>query len=154
MENYEINENTLAIIPLKGGKSKIIEKERELIINQTPMEIIDYSCLYFGSSYDGRHSATKHLLGITYKSPIIVEESRNMIFFPTNSPRLFECYWIALKHIVDYKKSKNESLKEESIISFNSGIELQVPISYGSLDNQVLRATRLESVFRNKKKIS
>lgn len=149
MENYEINEDTLAIIPLKGGKSKIVEKERELIINHTPMEIIDYSCLYFGSSYSGRQSATKHLLGISYKSPIIVEESRNMIFFPTNSPRLLDCYWIALKHIVDYKKSK-----EQSIISFNSGIELQVPISYGSLDNQVLRATRLESVFRNKKKIS
>lgn len=146
MQNYEISEDTLAIIPFETGKSKVIESYGEFIINKTPMEIIENSCLYFGSTYSGRHSATKYLLGISYKSPIIVEESRNIIFFPTNSPRLDNCCWISLKNIIDYKRKK-----ENSIIYFENGKQIQINISYGSLDNQILRATRLESIMRNKK---
>ena len=147
MDCYEINEETLAILPFGNEKSKIIEKDREIIVEQTPIDIINYSCLYFGSSYEGRHSATKYLLGISYKSPIIIEESRSLIFFPTSSPRLGNCNWLSLKNIVDYKKEKNKS-----IVYFDNNIKLPVNISYGSLDNQVLRATRLESIIRNNKK--
>ena len=146
MENYEICEETLAILPYESGKSRVIEKSGEFIINKCPMEIINDSCLYFGSSYIGRHSATKYLLGISYKSPIIIEESRNIIFFPTNSPRLYDCSWISLKNIVNYKKDN-----KQCIIYFKNDVKIQLKISYGSLDNQILRATRLESVIRNKK---
>lgn len=146
MKYYEINSDTLAIIPYDNGKSKIIEKQREFIVDRTPMEVISYSCLYFGSSYEGRHSATKYLLGISYKSPIIIEESKNIIFFPTSSPKLFDCSWISLKNIVDYKRVKNRT----SII-FENNKKLMLNVSYGSLDNQILRAARLESVTRNKK---
>ncbi len=146
MMNYEICEDTLAILPFETGRSRVIETHGELIINKTPMEIIEDSCLYFGSSYDGRHTATKYLLGISYKSPIIIEESRNIIFFPTNSPRQYDCCWISLRNIMDYKRKHNRS-----IICFDNGKQILLNISYGSLDNQILRATRLESVIRNKK---
>lgn len=146
MMNYEICEDTLAILPFETGKARVIETHGELIINKTPMEIIEDSCLYFGSTYDGRHTATKYLLGISYKSPIIVEESRNIIFFPTNSPRQYDCCWISLRNIMDYKRKHNHS-----IIYFDNGKQILLNISYGSLDNQILRATRLESVIRNKK---
>ena len=144
--NYEICQDTLAIIPIENGKSKVIETHGEIIVNKTPMEIIEDSCLYFGSSYDGRHTATKYLLGISYKSPIIIEESRNIIFFPTNSPRQYNCCWISLRNIIDYKRKYNYS-----IIYFDNGKNIILNISYGSLDNQILRATRLESIMRNKK---
>ena len=146
MINYEINDETLAILPFEMGKSRVIETHGELIVNKTPMEIIENSCLYFGSTYDGRHNATKYLLGISYKSPIIIEESRNIIFFPTNSPRQYDCCWISLKNIIDYKRRNNNS-----IVCFDNGKQILLDISYGSLDNQILRATRLESVIRNKK---
>lgn len=147
MDYYEICEDTLAIIPFNNNFSKVIEKNNEFIIKKKPMDIINFSCLYFGSSYEGRHSATKYLLGISYKSPILIEESRNIIFFPTLSPRVRECYWISLNNIINYKKFNNKTL-----ILFEDGKELEIPISYGSLDNQILRAARLESVIRNKKK--
>ena len=146
MMNYEICEDTLAILPFEIGKSRVIETYGELIINKTPMEIIEDSCLYFGSSYNGRHTATKYLLGISYKSPIIIEESKNIIFFPTNSPRQGDCCWISLRNIIDYKRNH-----KKSIIYFDHGKKIILDISYGSLDNQILRATRLESVIRNKK---
>ena len=41
--NYEINEGTLAILP-KEEKSKVLEDSKEYVINNTPYEIMDYSC--------------------------------------------------------------------------------------------------------------
>ena len=37
---------------------------------------MDDSCKYFGSSYQGRYEGTKNLIGMNYKLPIIIEESR------------------------------------------------------------------------------
>ena len=146
MNSYEINSETQAIIPVGEDKSKIIEANRTLIVNQTPMKIIDMSCKYFGSSYQGRFIGTKNLIGVSHKAPIIIEETREIIFFPTSSTRLNNCSWLSLKHLQNYKKSNNNS-----IIVFNSGYLLNLDISYGVLDNQVLRATRLESVLRLRK---
>ena len=82
MNSYEINSETQAIIPIGGDKSKIIESSRTLIVNQTPMKIIDRSCKYFGSSYQGRFIGTKNLIGVSHKAPIIIEETKEIIFFP------------------------------------------------------------------------
>jgi len=146
MNNYEINNDTLAIIPIDNYKSKIIEKNKEFIVDETPIKIIENSCQYFGSSYQGRFMGTKKLIGVTHKAPIIIEESREIIFFPTNSPRLYECAWISLKNLNNYKRNN-----DSSEILFNNGNQLNLDISYGSLDNQVLRAARLESVLRMRK---
>jgi len=147
MNFYEINTDTLAIISIEKNKSKIIEKFNEFIINKSVMDIIENSCQYFGSSYQGRHKGTKKLIGVSHKSPIIIEESKEMIFFPTSSPKLEKCNWIALKNISDYKRANNES-----IIVFKNGYNLNLNISYGSLENQIFRATRLDSVLRDRKK--
>ena len=99
MSEYEINDDTLAIIPIDEYRSKVIEKSRSFIVEQPPMRIIDKSCRYFGSSYQGRFLGTKNLIGISHKAPIIIEETREIIFFPTNSPRQYNCAWISLKNL-------------------------------------------------------
>ena len=86
--DYEINEGTLAVVSLGSSKSKIYEDKKEYIVDSTPFEIIDYSCKYFGSSYEGRKEGTKSILHIDYKVPIIIEGTNNLIFFPTSSPYL------------------------------------------------------------------
>lgn len=146
MQSYEINEETIAIIPIEKEKSKIIEMDQEFIVAEPPIKIIENSCKYFGSSYQGRFIGTKNLTGITHKSPIIIEESREIIFFPTTSPRLEECFWISHKQIKEYKK-KNYN----TIIIFKNGKSIEVDISYGSIDNQILRSSRLESVLSSRK---
>lgn len=142
MKNYEISIETLAILPIDENKSKIIEKNRELIINNIPLKIIDESCKFFGSSYNGRFDGTKSILGISHKSPIIIEESKHIIFFPTTSPRLLCCSWISLNNIDSYFKCN-----DKTIIKFSCGKTLELKLSYGIIDNQVLRASRLESIL-------
>ena len=141
--NYEINYDTQLILPLGEFKSKVIEHDDEYIVNSSVQEILEHSCEYFGSSFEGRKDGTRKMLGITHKSHIIVEESRKMIFFPTTSPEREDCIWINLEKIEKYYKVENG----KSAILFKNGDILEFDLSYGSLSNQILRATRLKFVL-------
>ena len=143
---YEVNSNTLILLPIGSNVTKVIEKQDSFLVNKTPSQIIDESCRSFGSSYLGRHEGTKHLTGINYKAPIIVEEKQSIIFFPTASPRFSKCAWVALNHVKNHIR-----YEEKSILYFHGGKNVELDISYGSLENQILRATKLESILRKKK---
>ncbi len=146
MENYEINNETLLLIPINKNSTKVIEKENQFIINYPVIKIIDNSCEYFGSSYSGRLQGTKNMLGVTHKAPVIIEESREIVFFPTCSPRLDNCVWVSLNNLKDYKKFGS------STKLFFGTSEFVINVSYGIIDNQVLRATRLSVILSNRKK--
>lgn len=148
MDSYEINRNTVALLPLDLFRTRVIEKNNSFIVNMNSMKIVERSCEFFGSSYMGRHEGTKKLIGVSHKSPIIIEESREIIYFPSTSPRLAECSWFALNYIMDYKDSNGKS-----IVYFENGESLEIDISIGSFDNQYLRATKLESILRKRKNI-
>lgn len=145
MENYEINKETLAIIPIEEEVSKVIEEEKEFIVRASVMKIIDDSCKFFGSSYEGRFEGTKTIMGISHKSPIIIEETRKIIFFPTTSPRISTCSWISLNNIKDYYKCD-----DNTTILFNCGKKIKLHLSYPIIDNQILRATRLEALLNKR----
>ena len=140
IDDYEINVDTLAIIPIDEDTSKVYEEEAEYIVNRSSNSIIKDNCEYYGSSYKGRCEGTKYLTGIKSKQPIIVEESRNIIFFPTSSTRDKQSYWIALNKVNDYEKKKYNST-----VKFKNNKSIDLNISYYSLDNQICRATMLKS---------
>lgn len=148
LKEYEINEKTLALVALED-KTKVIEEDEEFIVSKNATEIMEDSCAYFGSTLKGRQQGTEKMIGVSYKAPIIVEESRSIIFFPTNSSRKSNiCSWISLENIENYEKIGKEQVK----ILFKNGTQVIFPMSYGIMDNQVLRAARLESVLRSRKK--
>ena len=78
MNSYEINEDTIALIPY-NNMTKVYEKDDSFLVNKDANKIIEDSCEYFGSSYDGRKKGTTSLTGITHKVPIIIEESEQYI---------------------------------------------------------------------------
>lgn len=147
MNDYEINGSTLAIVPLGENISEVYEAENRYIVNKSPNAIIKDNCEFYGSSYEGRCRGTKNLTGIKSKFPIIIEESRNIIFFPTSSVRSNENTWIALNNIKNYSE-KNLNSK----IVFKNNEKLELGISYYSLDNQICRAYMLNSKLYDRKK--
>ena len=142
MNNYNINKNTIAIIPIDNNITKIIEEDNTIIVNDSPMNIIKRSCKYYGSTYSGRHDGTKYLIGIYYKLPIIVEETNNIICFPTSSTRDKKCIWLFFNHINDYIKYDNNIL-----ITFKNMYKLKIDISFYSFDNQYYKAIKLFNKF-------
>lgn len=147
--DYEINKDTLVLISEGENKTYVLEKENEYMIPCETLEVIEHSCEYFGSTYEGRHLGTTKLLGITHKTPIIIEESNNLIFFPTSSPKSKNCIWVSLNHILNYKQGKKEKTTE---IEFKNGKKIEINASIGSINNQVLRASRLDLLIRERKK--
>jgi len=146
MENYEINNGTLAIVPTDDGKTKIYETDDEFIVDKKVYQVMEESCEYFGSSLIGRQTGSKNILGSSYKVPVVIDESRDIIFFPTSSPLLDSCYWIGLKDIKEIIKKDRKT-----IIVFDNNKEIEVDIPYLSIQNQIMRATRLNMVLKKRK---
>lgn len=144
---YEISKGTLAVVPNEVDSSLIYEDEERYIINEKPFSIMDDSCKYFGSTYEGRKNGAREILGAEYKVPIVIEDSNNLIVFPTTSPSSEECCWIALKRVKNIEKVDGNNTK----IIFDNNIELIVPSSYRSIENQLSRASRLDIILRNHK---
>lgn len=145
--NYEISKGTLAVVPNDSNGSLIYEDNYRYIVKQTPYEVMESSCLYFGSSYQGRKEGAKNILGAEYKVPIIIDDSDNIIVFPTTSPLSQDCVWISLSHVKSYERVDSNNTK----IIFDNGKDLIVPCSYRSIENQISRASRLDYVIRLRK---
>lgn len=146
LDCYFINKSTCVIIPIGVSESKVIEFDNVYIVSKSVKSIIDESCKYFGSSYQGRSDGSKRILNMNYKLPIVIEEFNNLIFFPTSSPRFKDCIWISLNNIDSYEKNGNDSK-----IIFDGGMEFDIDISYYSLENQIFRASLLDSILRKRK---
>ena len=146
MKEYEINEETMAIIPINYYQTLVKEVDNEYIIDKKAYKIMEESCEYYGSSYKGRLTAAKKILNSSYKIPIIIEESENIIFFPTKSSLLEDCCWINYNFIKKYdKKGKKVT------VTFINNEELDIDMSKLSLDNQISRSSMLELISRKRK---
>ncbi len=145
MDMYEVNKDTVALIP-KDGKTIVYEVDKSFVINNNPLKIMEESCEYFGSSLSGRQVGTSKLIGFTHKVPIIVEESFDLIFFPTLSPNNKECSWISYSHV--FKPNK---YNDKTILELKNGKKIVVDVSCAIIDNQLYRSSRLKEVLINRK---
>lgn len=144
--DYEINTQTCAIMPVDEKNIKIIGEETFELKAKTN-EIIEYGCRYYGSSFLGRVEGSKFLLGMRYKLPIILEEEKETILFPTHSYKNKACSWISLNKIKGYNVNTN-GLE----VLFHNNKSVVLPISLDSFESQMLRATKLLLNLRQRKK--
>ncbi len=145
MDSYEINKNTVALIP-KENKTIVYEVDNSFVVNKSPLKIVEESCEYFGSSLEGRQTGTSALVGFTHKVPVIIEESFDLIFFPTLSPKNSECSWLAYSHIF-----KPDKFKDKTIIELKNGKKILVDVSTAIIDSQLYRCSRLKDVLQMRK---
>jgi len=144
---YEISKGTLAILPNEKNSSVVYEDDNRYIIKETPFRIMEDSCKYFGSTYEGRKDGAREMLGAEYKVPIVIEDSSNLIVFPTTSPLSEDCVWISLKRVEKIEKIDANNTK----IIFDNKTEIIVDSSYRTIENQLSRASRLDLILRNHK---
>ena len=146
LDNYYINRATCVIVPIEKNLCEVHEQDDVFLVSKSSKEIVDDSCRYYGSSYQGRFEGAKKILNMNYKLPIIIEEFHDLIFFPTNSPRVSDCIWISLSNIVSY-----DANDKGSKISFRGDTTMDLDISYYSLENQIFRATMLDHLIRKRR---
>lgn len=146
IEEYFISEDTLMLLPLSKNETKILDISGEYIIEKNIFEVVDESCQYYGSTYNGRYISAKKTLDMDYKLPIIIDEVKEVVLFPTCSPKLENCIWICVNNVENYIKNN-----KVSVIKFTNGISSELNISINTLENQILRATMLLMKLKKRK---
>lgn len=128
-----INGKTL-IIYYDNFNTVMINTDGKIIINGNFIRsILNKSCIFYGSSLNGRLKGSKDLLKCRYKLPIIISESNRLIFFPVN-----KYFWINFNMIESFEKKENHS-----IITFKNGYKRSIFVSYRVVNNQMLKCSRL-----------
>ncbi len=147
-EEYVINRFTMAIFPVEGQKnqSRIYEFEGNVHVKRRPLEVINASCSYFGSSYLGRKEGTKQLMGVTHKPPVVIDPANSIYFFPTTSSTRPQCSWISHSHVKSYMEDENESTR----VTFTNGEETTLDMSIGSFENQLYRTAQLRTIMSSR----
>ena len=54
IEEYVVSPNTIAILPINGSISRVVEEDDVYMVKKSTIEIIDESCKYYGSSFNGK----------------------------------------------------------------------------------------------------
>ena len=100
------------IIYYNNFNTVMINTDGKIIINGNFIRsLLNKSCIFYGSSLNGRLKGSKDLLKCRYKLPIIISESNRLIFFPVN-----KYFWINFNMIESFEKKENHT-----IITFKNG---------------------------------
>ena len=137
-EDYVINNETVVVMSVGFSCCKVFEKDESFEVNMSLKDIIELSCNYFGSSFEGRIEGSKYHLEYNYKLPIIIDEYRNIIIFPTKSYSDITNSIICLNQILDFEKKDNNIL-----LYLTNGKNIEINDSYGLFENQYLKAQKL-----------
>lgn len=144
---YEIDASTIMLIGIDNENTKVITTEDEFIINESSKNIINNSCGYFGGSLKEKINMSIRLCGFKSKTPIIIEETRNIIFFPLKSTREHNNIWISFNNLNKYVKNN-----KKTDIYFKCGKVISIDFSYYIIDNQVTRALMLDYINNKRRK--
>lgn len=147
MLEYEIDRSTLMLMSEGENKTRVFTYDDEFVVDINVKKIINDSCRFFGSSLIERTKMTKRLINIASKLPIVIEESKDIIFFPLKSTREFENIWISFNNLEKYIKNENKTtlyFKNKKVIDLN--------FSYYIVDNQITRSLMLDYELKKRRK--
>lgn len=140
---FRISNNTQYII--YDGKNTIV-KELDIdyvFTGNVIKNILDTSCMYYGSSLNGRLKGSQSVFKSTYKLPIIISEKSNIIFFPLKDSNT---YWINFNNISSFSK-KDKGI----VVTFKNGYMKYFKVSFTVFNNNMLKCSRLWLVYLSRK---
>lgn len=137
---YIISPKTKAIIAKDSAyyRSHILEENRERFTIHKPEQIIDHSCLVYGSTLEGRRKAVKDVLKSASKLPISVIPENGVFMIPTASIKSKGCVWVAYHHIDDY-----EQRDDKTYIAFRDQTGIYINTSENTFDSQYKRTSQV-----------
>ena len=142
-----MNEKTLAVIGIDYKFCRILEENDEFLVSRSWQDILDESCLYYSSSFQGRVDGSRVILKKEYKVPIILRELQMLIFFPVGNQTNYNCMWISLKHLNHYTYEKTGIH-----LFFEGNKDLLLTSGIQAFESQLLKSYNLEKLFISRQK--
>lgn len=146
VSTYSITTKTMALLPARKVEydTVVIEEANTIHVRQTPLGIIRQTCYDKWFTYEGRRQAVIYHTNFKKKVPIPICPVKQIYFFPTHSVHHFDNHWISYTQIANIRRFPEKTTT--SIITFNNGYELIIPVSLYSLQNQMDRT--FECMYR------
>lgn len=120
------------------------ETNRTFIVDQSPLDILEYNINCIGYELQGAKNTAKRLLGRIHHYPILVNPMKRIVVFPTMSPHHENCIWFNPAHI-----KRTTSLKYHTVILFSNGQTITIPSKLSAFNNKIKRAEQLEELTRD-----
>lgn len=127
----------------EGNKSMIITTNGIIYSKLSVLDLLNYACIQYASTLEGRIHATKEMMNFMQKTPVVIAPNK-IGAFPTMSYKSVDCVWI-FNHLF----SVNELGDGKSQIVFSNGIHATVPVSKNVLLKQQQRLHATLNVFSN-----
>ncbi|MFC0525270.1 competence protein ComK [Pontibacillus salicampi] len=151
---YLISEKTMGVFWNEDLEytSKILEPNRIVYCNKSPIQIITESCAANGTPLSDRRGQMERILHSNTKLPVAINPEAYIYMFPTRSPRSIYCNWIAFYHVLAYDHKKEH---EGSTIIFQDRTKVRLTTPGLSLEKQMHRtamgiAAHIRDTLQNK----
>lgn len=144
-DNYLVTSSTIMLKYINETKTRVYELNREFIVYENMSDIIFNSCEFYGSTYNGRLDFSKSVLNLNIKLPIIIEENKKIIFFPTRAIYNEECIWISNNNL-----NKIEKENENCVIYFKNGKKYRINISCDIINRQIFNCLKIEKLLKTR----
>ena len=126
-------------------KTKVYELNSDFVVLENMSQIIFNSCEFYGSNYIGRLYFSRSILNLKIKLPIIIEDNKKIIFFPTRAINNNECIWISYNNLKKIMKTQ-----DGSIVYFSNDKNFKIKISSDILDRQFFNCLKLEKLLKSR----
>ncbi|HAX72106.1 MAG TPA: hypothetical protein DCY20_01140 [Firmicutes bacterium] len=135
LSSYLITERTIIVEPYRDEKlgryiTRVIEVDKEFLVNQSPLFIINRSCRKHGVKMEQMKRHAQQLQPKQRKMTYVISTKKKIIMFPTCSvSNIKDCYYIATKHI-----SRLIPHQGGTKIKFKNGYSIDVKSSIESIN--------------------
>lgn len=153
VNNQEIiTESTMALIPNYTNTGHLhctmLGLFGEIRVAESPFYVLNESCVYYGSSFEGSLKSARRILKGQKNLPIMVSLPLEYCMIPLGSPMKKDTAWVAYQHI----KQVNSN-GPNSIITFHNQVKLEVNISKAVLEHRINIASRLINTYYFRQKM-
>lgn len=150
-KQYIVNEKTIALLPHNAEDGSletfVIEENCEFIARATPLQIVQQSCAYFGSTYAGRKKGAAHL-GYKSMPPICVCSELNLYLFPLKSEVHRDNIWIAHAHISTWLSGSKDK-NSVRVLTIHGDI-IDLPVRMSIFERKAMRTAQFRIQLRER----
>lgn len=140
--------NNICVLEQHGDDVTLIDENgNKEVLHKNGYELIDEACIYHGSSLKGRSEAINRNLNIKQKSPILISEVLEYMYFPILSYMNENCIWINYNAILKVSKIDGNHSK----ILFLSGYTYELTYNVRMIRNQMKRCDTYLKLLREHK---
>ncbi|MBY0097309.1 competence protein ComK [Mesobacillus maritimus] len=121
--------------------AQVTSTKGTFIVDQSPVQVLNESIQQIGFNYRGALETSKKLLGEIHMYPIMINPIYRIVVFPTRSHHHEDTIWFNPQQI-----KRTLSFNRKTMILFNNGTTILVPIRLASFNTKLKNAEQLEKM--------